>query len=227
MAAVKRRLFSAFKFSKKLALITGGFLVLLGASGTAALLFNGSFHFSGPETEDTASGSCKTVYSAKFLRSGEKRLTAIIRANDEKPDHRVETGVRIARFLSETNHPDLVTVQMADMHGPESRAELRGPMIGTEVVYAPNPNRSRATSHVWEVRYIDAEPTELGYYFGPRKTLTDAEVEEVLHAAAPFNGCDGDLVETASAEGGHGEPSGHGEVAGHGEEKAAAGEGHG
>ena len=164
MAAAKRRLFSAFHFSRKLALITGGFLVLLGASGTATLLFNGSFPFSDPETEDAASGSCKTVYTAKFLRDGEKRLTAIIRANDEKPDHRVETGVRIARFLSETIQPDLVTVQLADMHGPESRADLRGPMIGTEIVYAPNPNRSRATSQVWEVRYIDAEPTERTQY---------------------------------------------------------------
>lgn len=228
MAAAKRRLFSAFHFSRKLALITGGFLVLLGASGTATLLFNGSFPFSDPETEDAASGSCKTVYTAKFLRDGEKRLTAIIRANDEKPDHRVETGVRIARFLSEAIQPDLVTVQLADMHGPESRADLRGPMIGTEIVYAPNPNRSRATSQVWEVRYIDAEPTEFGYYFGPKKTLGETEVEAVLHAAKPFSGCDGDMVETASAEGGHGEASsGHGEEAsGHGEADPKA-EGHG
>jgi hypothetical protein len=221
MAAAKRRLFSAFHFSRKLALITGGFLVLLGASGTAALMFNGSFPFSGPETEDAASGSCKTVYSARFVRDGEKRLTAIIRANDERPDHRVETGVRIARFLSESNQPDLVTVQLADMHGPESRVDLRGPMIGTEIVYAPNPNLSRATNQVWEVRYIDAEPSEFGYYFGPKKTLGEAEVEAMLHEVEPFTGCDGDIVETASAEGGHG-----GEASGHGDEAPKA-EGHG
>jgi len=228
MAAAKRRLFSAFRLSKKLILITGGFLVLLGASGTATLLLGGGFPFSKGETHDMASGSCKTVYTSKFLRAGERRLVAIIRADDEKPAHRVQTGVRIARFLSESEKPDLVTVQMADMHGPENRIDIRGPMIGTEIVYAPNPNRSRATNRIWEVRYIDAKPSKMGYYFGEKISLPEDKIETVLHEVEPFHGCDGDLVQTAALDSGHGESSGHGEAAsGHGEEKAAADDGHG
>ncbi|TDH34994.1 hypothetical protein E2A64_14845 [Pseudohoeflea suaedae] len=228
MAAAKRRLFSAFRISRKLILITGGFLVLLGASGTATLLFGGGFHFSKGETADMASGSCKTIYTSKFLRSGERRLVAVIRADDEKPAHRVQTGLRIARFLSESEKPDLVTIQMADMHGPESRIDIRGPMIGTEIVYAPNPNRSRATNRVWEVRYIDAKPSRMGYYFGQKISLPEDEIETVLREVEPFHGCDGDLVETAALDSGHGESSGHAEdVAGHGDEKAAADDGHG
>ena len=39
MVAAKRRLFHAFRISRKLAFLSGSFLLLLGASGTAALIF--------------------------------------------------------------------------------------------------------------------------------------------------------------------------------------------
>ena len=39
MAEAKRKLFHMFRVSRKLALLSGGFLFVLGASGTAALVF--------------------------------------------------------------------------------------------------------------------------------------------------------------------------------------------
>lgn len=201
MADAKRRLFSAFRFSRKLALTTGGFLVLLGASGTAALLFSGPVPFLGDSgLIQQASGQCKTVYQAKFTRAGERRLIAIIRAEDTVPEHRIEVGLRLAKHLAETEEPDLVTIQLVDQKGPDSRAELRGPLIGTEIVYAPNPNRSRATGSVWEVRYVDAEPSGFGYYFGERKRLPKTEIANLLDGIETFSGCDGDVIETAQAD---------------------------
>jgi len=210
MAAAKKRLFSAFKFSRKLALMTGGFLVLLGASGTAALVFSGSVIPSVIDKRNVASRHCSTVYQSKFVRAGEKRLVVIIRADDKKPDHRVETGLRLAKHLADVEHVDLITVQIADRNGPESRAELRGSTIGTEIVHAPNPNRSRATSSKWEVRYIDAEPNDLGNYFGERKSLRSVEIDLTLKSIDEFGECDGDIIETADA-GTDGAKDGHGE----------------
>ncbi|OCW59438.1 hypothetical protein [Hoeflea olei] len=225
MAAAKRRLFHAFRFSRKLALLSGGFLLVLGASGTAALMFAPASLLPGEEA--ATGGHCKTLYQSEFRRGEEKRLIAVIATDDREPRSRVRTGMRIARHLAETLHPDLVIVQVADDHGPTLRADLRGEAIGAEIVHAPNPGKTMATSKPWEARYVDAQPTETGFYFGTRIDMRLADLETVNHEIELVEGCDGDKVDeapqTASA-GGHGEPaaSGHGEPAG-GHEAPAAG----
>tara|TARA_R110002020_G_scaffold27424_9_gene88388 strand:+ start:20821 stop:21513 length:693 start_codon:yes stop_codon:yes gene_type:complete len=224
MAAAKRRLFQAFKMSRKLALLSGGFLLVLGASGTAALVFAPAM--SGSESE--VGGHCRTLYQSEFRRGEEKRLIAVIATDDREPHARVRTGVRIARHLAQTLHPDLVIVQVADHRGPTTRAELRGEAIGAEIVHAPNPGKSLATSKPWEARYIDTLATNSGYYFGSRVDMRLVDLEAVNHEIELVEGCDGDVVaedpQTVSA-GGHGEPaaSGHAEPAAGGHDKPAAG----
>jgi len=209
MAEAKRRLFHLFKVSRKLALLSGGFLLVLGASGTAALVFAPAKVMPGYQEE--AGGHCKTVYQSEFRRGAEKRLIAVISGDDLEPKQRVKTGIRIARHLSETLNPDLVIVQMADHRGPITRAELRGAAIGAEIAYAPNPTRTLAVSQPWEVRFVNTVPSSTGYYFGERIDMPQSDIEALAHEIALVEGCDGDIVDeeakTASAGGGHGEPA--------------------
>ncbi|MBV1762137.1 MAG: hypothetical protein KUA41_13530 [Hoeflea sp.] len=202
-------MFHAFKISRKLALLAGGFLLVLGASGTAALVFAPASMMSG--FSNTPGGHCKTLYQSEFKRDNEKRLIAVISTDDVEPLARVRTGVRIARHLAETLHPDLVIVQVADHRGPTTRADLRGQAIGAEIVHAPHPAKTLATTKPWEARYIDALSTEAGYYFGTRVDMRLTELEAVNQQIELVEGCDGDVVDeepkTASA-GGTAEPAG-------------------
>lgn len=210
MVAKKHRLFHAFRISRKLALLSGGFLLVLGVSGTAALVFAPAHLIPGYEEEIT--GSCKTVYQSDFRRGKEKRLISIISTPDANPNDRVRTGMRIARHLAETEHPDLVIVQVMDAHGPTQRSELRGPAIGAEIVHAPNPSKTMATSRPWEVRYVQALPTGAGLYFGPRVDMRLIELEAINHEIELVEGCDGDIVDEEAATVSQKEPakaSGH------------------
>ncbi|WP_412049991.1 hypothetical protein ACK6D9_21135 [Hoeflea sp. Naph1] len=177
MAAGKRRLFHAFRISRKLALLSGGFLLVLGASGTAALMFAPARLI--PGYAQNQSGYCKTIYQSGFKRGEEKRLIALIATSDTDPAARVRTGVRVARHLASTLKPDLVIVQVADTHGPTTRAELRGAAIGAEIVHAPNPAKTLAVSKPWEARYANTLPTRAGYYFGPRIDMRLTELEAI------------------------------------------------
>jgi hypothetical protein len=219
MAAEKRGLFHAFRMSRKLALLSGGFLLVLGVSGTAALVLAPAHLI--PGYSEPTSGSCKTLYQSDFNRGGEKRLIAVISTDDAKPADRIRTGMRIARHLAEMSQPDLITVQVVDHQGPTGRAEIRGPAIGAEIVHAPNPSKTVATSKPWEARYVDALPTGGGFYFGPRVDMRLAELETIDHEILLAEGCDGDVIDedakTAAhketgSKAGHdapAEPSGH------------------
>ena len=208
MAAAKRHLFKIFRVSRKLALLSGGFLFVLGASGTAALVFAPPNMIPGFKHE--TGGHCKTVYQSEFRRGKEKRLIAVISGNDLEPRERVKTGVRVARHLAETLHPDLVIVQVSDHRGPMTRAQLRGSAIGAEIAYAPNPTRTLAVSQPWEVRYVNTVPTSAGYYFGKRVDMPQVEIEALALEIERVEGCDGDLVDEEAktvAAGGHSEPA--------------------
>jgi hypothetical protein len=213
MAAAKRNFFSLFRVSRKLVLLSGSFLFVLGASGTAALVFAPANMI--PGFQEEAGGHCRTVYQSEFWRGKEKRLIALVAGDDADTRERVKTGLRIARHLSEKLDPDLVIVQIADNRGPTTRAELRGSAIGAEIVYAPVPTRTLAVSQPWEVRYVDALPSRTGYYFGERVDMPQTEIEAIAQEIATIEGCDGDQVNEEAqtvAASGHSEPA---EAAGH------------
>jgi hypothetical protein len=216
MASAKHGLFRFFHMSRKLALLSVGFLLVLGVSGTAALVFAPASMMPGYEGE--VGGHCRTIYQSEFRRGKEKRLIAVIATDDAEPAARIKTGLRIARHLSDTLHPDLVIVQISDYHGPIARAELRGPAIGAEIAYAPEPSRSLAVSQPWEVRYVKTLPTASGLYFGKREGMPQAEIEGLIHEIELVEGCNGDIVTEAPlavAAGGHEEAAEPAEPAGH------------
>lgn len=223
MAAAKRRLFSAFHFSRKLVILAGGFLVILGASGTAAVMFAGPSGLI-PGFGKSTGGHCDTIYHAAFKRAGEVRLFSVIRTDDKDPAMRIKTGLRLARVLTDSRHADLVTVLVTDIRGPQERTELRGPAIGVEIVHAPDLHRTRATTIPWEVRYIDTPPSPSGLFFGDKVDMSLADIEKSMASIDKVEGCDGDIAkaeaEAAAAPkaGSHGAPaSGHDKPAAHGE----------
>lgn len=216
MASAKHGLFRFFHMSRKLALLSGGFLLFLGVSGTAALVFAPASMM--PGYGDEIGGHCRTVYQSEFRRGKEKRLIAVVATDDVEPAARVKTGLRIARHLSDTLNPDLVIVQVSDYNGPTARAELRGSGIGAEIAYAPEPSRSLAVSQPWEVRYVKTLPTASGLYFGKREDMPQAEIESLIHEIELVEGCNGDIVDEAPlavAAGGHEEAAKPAEPAGH------------
>ncbi|MDF1609227.1 hypothetical protein PZ897_13660 [Hoeflea sp. YIM 152468] len=182
-----------FRVSRKLVLLSGGFLLFLGVSGTAALVFAPAHMI--PGYGDTIGGHCKTVYQSDFRRGEETRLIAVISTDDTEPAARVRTGVRVARHLSETLNPDLVIVQVSDYRGPTARADLRGSALGAEIVYAPRPSRSLAVSKPWEVRYVDSAPTATGHYFGERVDMPMLMIEAINREIDLVEGCHGEMID--------------------------------
>ncbi|MDZ7601993.1 MAG: hypothetical protein U1A06_11535 [Hoeflea sp.] len=168
-------------------------------------------------------GHCKTLYQSEFRRGEEKRLIAVISTDDLEPLARVRTGVRLARHLADTMHPDLVIVQVAYHRGPTARSELRGNAIGAEIVHAPHPAKTMATTKPWEVRYVDALPTGAGLYFGSRVDMRLTEIETVNHEIELVEGCDGDVVDEAPATASTGSEA---KKAATGHDKPAAAPGH-
>ncbi|MGJ8571532.1 MAG: hypothetical protein ACSHXI_12615 [Hoeflea sp.] len=193
MAEAKRKLSQVFRVSRKLALLSGAFLFVLGASGTAALVFAPANIIPGYKEE--SGGHCKTVYQSEFRRGKEKRLVAVISGDDLEPKERVKTGLRLARHLSDTLHPNLVIVKVADHRGPITRAGLRGSAIGVEIAYAPSPTRTLALSQPWEVRYVNTVPTSTGYYFGERIHMPQADIEALALEIELVEGCNGDMID--------------------------------
>ena len=98
------------------------------------------------------------------------------------------------------------------MARPRERT-YRGQAIGAEIVHAPNPAKTLATMKPWEVRYIDALPTETGLYFGNHLTMRLTELEAVNQEIELVEGCDGDIIEedpkTASTAGAAEPAGGH------------------
>jgi hypothetical protein len=70
-----------------------------------------------------------------------------------------------------------------------------GAAIGAEVVHAPHPAKTLATSKPWEARYVDALPTKSGFFFGPRVDMRLTELESIGHDIEIAEGCDGDAVD--------------------------------
>lgn len=218
MAATKRRLFSAFRLSRKLVILAGGFLVILGASGTAAVMFAGPSGLI-PGFGSSGGGHCDTIYHAAFKRAGEVRLFSVIRTDDKDSAARIKTGLRLARVLTDSQHADLITVLVTDIRGPQERTQLRGPAIGVEIVHAPDLHRTRATTKPWEVRYIDTPPSASGLFFGDKVDMSLADIETSMASIDKVEGCDGDIAK-AEAEaaaspkaGGHDKPAEHAEAA--------------
>jgi hypothetical protein len=214
------------RLSKKFVLILGGALVLCGASGAAAVLI-GTDKILGPSYRELNGLACTTLRTVK-IRKNESTWVRKYVTSDAAGDGitRVRTALRVARAVQEKEKADLVQIAMIDKAGPTDRAEMRGRMIGAQVVYIPDLAKvpEGAAAFNYSAFYLDGTPTDKGEFYGMR---IDLPLEDVEHLEAKLTD-KADCIDPAgmtsegehggAAKGGHGEakPSGHGEAAGHG-----------
>lgn len=159
--------------SRKLIIIILAACGVTGASGAAAIVFVGPMFLGG----DHERLSCDIVYEREFELLGENRLVAYIRSDVLAPKERVKMVMRVTKYMA-IQYPEsnLFTVSLLDTNGPVERAKFRGQNIGAQVVYAPDPILTLATSDTWEVRYIDVTETHAGQFMGDRYQLSSTDI---------------------------------------------------
>jgi hypothetical protein len=210
------------RLSKKFVLILGGGLVLCGASGAAAVLL-GTDKILGPSYLELNGATCTTLKTFK-IRKGQATWIRQYVTSDQAGDGatRVKTALRVARAVQEKEKADLVQIAMIAPSGPKDQAEMRGRMIGAQVVYIPDLAKvpDGAAASRYSAYYVDGAPTSLGEYFGLR---IDLPVEDVEHLEAKLTDT-ADCVDPAAlaAASEHGSSSAHGK-SGHGDASAAHG----
>ena len=225
------------RLPRKVMFAVAGVLLLSGASGAYALFMKGG------SVEEKAAPSvsglaCTTVETLKMRRNGQRWIRKYITVEKGSGEERVRTALRVAGLLVHAEKADLYQVAVLDTAGPKERADWRGPAIGAQVLFAPDPKIVPGMSNLFSARYSDAEANVAGLYYGQDVALSQDQIKDTLTSIlektecadpAPVEGAEG------SASGEHGEKAagkaeGHGEAAeaeGHGGEAKASEEGHG
>lgn len=239
-------LLGKIRFSRKLLVIFGGFVVLSGGTGAAAV-YVGADQLLGPSYAELNGLKCTEVRTVTIHRKDRFWIRKFITTEPTDGPTRLKTALRVASAVYDAKKPDLVQVVVLDKNGPTDRADMRGRAIGADVVYIPDPARvpEEAGGVVFSARYVDKPANEDGQFYGERIVLPLGDVEAMFSHlndktdcynpvelapadahAAPASG----HGETADGSNGHGGPEGHDEPAhgepAHGEEVPVA-DGHG
>ena len=228
------------RLPKKFVLIVGGVLVLCGGSGAAAV-YVGTDKLLGPSYLETNGLDCTALQTVKIKR-GQRNWVRKYVVSDEPGDGmaRIKTALRVARTVQEREKADLVQVALLDKAGPTDRADMRGRMIGAQVLYIPDLSKAPegAVVQTYSAYYVDGPATAKGEFYGLRIDLPLEDVEALTAKLTDKTDCvepeglvpegehgassgHGDKKKPKPKGGDHGAPSGHGEPAGHGEAPAA------
>jgi hypothetical protein len=216
---------------------------LLGATGVVVVLCAaGGYVWQSGLLEDDAvteatkpSGvACSTTDLIKLNRGGQRWLRKYVRTDSPDGVERVRTALRVAGVLAQAEKADLYQVVVLDNAGPEGRANLRGPAIGAEVLFAPDPTKLPDMPQPFVARYATGKANTIGLFYGERVEMTSDEIRSTLTAMTDRSDCQAMVAEASvpvegDAASGHGKPAdGHGAPA-EGEAHAAAepAEGHG
>jgi hypothetical protein len=236
------------RLSKKLVAVVGGVFVLCAGSGAAAV-FVGKEKFFGPSYADLNGLTCSVLETFTTKRDGRTWVRRYVNA-DELPAAdgsgdgmaRIRTALRVAKSIQEKEKADIVQVAMVSKTGPKDRAEMRGRMIGAQVVYIPDPAKAPAGAarEIYSAFYVEGTATSKGEYYGQR---IDMPLADIQHLEAKLNDKT-DCIDPAAiaaaeaaAAAGHGAtkghdkkpakghaPAGHGETSGGHDAPAAHGE---
>ncbi|RWX79187.1 hypothetical protein EPK99_11530 [Neorhizobium lilium] len=227
------------RLSKKFLLITGSVLVLCAGSGAAAV-FVGADKLLGPSYIETNGLACTTLQTDRIKRDHRSWIRKYV-VSDKPGDGmaRIQTALRVARAVQEKEKADLVQVAILDKAGPTERADMRGRVIGAQVVYIPDLSKAPdgAQAQTYSAYYVDGPPTAKGEYFGLRIDLPLEDVEALSAKLTDKADCVDPVVAVPEGEHGapaahgdkkkpkpkggeHGASSEHGEAAGHGEPSA-------
>ncbi len=233
-----KAVFKRIRFSRKFVLISGGILLLGGASGVAAV-FVGKERLFGPAEASINGLECQMVQTVNIRKNGAVWVRKFIRTEGGDGTERVRTALRVAKAVYDKQKPDLVQVSVLDKNGPTMRADMRGRAIAAQVVYIADVKKlpEDADAKSYSAYYYDGDPNGEGLFYGLRIDLPLEDTEHLSASLNDFSDCVEPVVETpsdghgAAADGhgkagdGHGETKsdGHGDGGGHGE-KAPAGD---
>ncbi|TDK39499.1 hypothetical protein E2F50_05135 [Rhizobium deserti] len=200
------------RLPKKFVLIIGGVLVLCGGSGAAAV-FVGTDKILGPSYLEINGLECTALQTIQIKRDHRHWVRKYV-VSDEPGDGmaRIRTALRVARAVQEKEKADLVQVALLDKAGPTGRAEMRGRMIGAQVIYIPDLAKvpPGAAAQTYSAYYIDGSSTPKGEYYGMRIDLPLEDVEALSAKLTDKADCIDPVVE--APEGAHGATSGHGDT---------------
>lgn len=236
------------RLSKKLLAVVGGISVLCAGSGAAAV-FVGKEKFFGPSYADLNGLTCSVLQTFTTKRDGRTWVRRYVNADEVASADgvgdgmaRIRTALRVAKSIQEKEKADIVQVAMVDKAGPKDRAEMRGRMIGAQVVYIPDVSKAPdgAARERYSAFYVEGAATSKGEYYGQRIDMPLADIEHLEASLTDKTDCIDPVAiaaaEAAAAEGhgaakghdkkpakGH-EPAGHGEASGGHDAPAADGE---
>ncbi len=231
-----KSVFKKIRLPRKVMFLIAGVLVLSGASGAFAV-YSGKEAFLGAMEPDAPSPSglaCTTIETLKMRRNGQRWIRKYVSTESASGVDRVRTGLRIAGLLAKEEKADLYQVVVLDAAGPLDRAERRGPAIGAEVLFAPDPGKLSGMNAPFVARYNESKANTVGLFYGSEVALSAEDIKTTLTAMDDKSDCFDPVAAAAAAaaagavgsEGGeHGEkPAGaHGEDAGSGEVPAEHG----
>lgn len=220
-----------FRLSRKLVLISGSVLVLLGGTGAAAV-FIGTEAILGPSYKQINGLECTEVTSVTIKKQDRFWVRKFVTTEPTDGLTRVKTALRVAKAVQEAEKADLVQVVVLDAKGPTKRADMRGRAVGADVVYVPDPSKipEEANGQVFTARYVEKPANGSGQFYGEKISMTPDDIDHLVASLDDTANCvkpEVVLPEGHAAPSGHGEaPAGHGEAPAHGEDAAPA-EGHG
>ncbi|CAN7223016.1 hypothetical protein LJR235_000765 [Pararhizobium sp. LjRoot235] len=221
-----KSVFKKIRPPRKVMFVIAGALVLSGASGAFAV-YSGKDALLGLGKEKAPSLSglaCTTVETLKIRRNGQRWIRKFVSTETAGGVDRVRTALRIAGLLAKEEKADLYQVVVLDQAGPRDRAGRRGPAIGAEVLFAPEPTGMPGMSTPFVARYNDGKANTVGLFYGRDVALSTDDIKSTMTAMDDKSDCfDPVAAAAAAAAGAAGSASGaHGEEAAGDDGEAAA-----
>lgn len=225
-----KSVFKKIRLPRKVMFVLAGVLVLGGASGAFAV-YSAKDMLLGtrePAEPSTSGLACTAIETLKMRRNGQRWIRRYVSTESSAGIDRVRTGLRIAGLLARDEKADLYQVVVLDAAGPSERAARRGPAIGAEVLFAPDPGKVPGMKEPFVARYNESNANTAGLFHGREIALSTDDIKTTLMAMTDKSDCFDPVAAAAAAEAAaHGaagsEGGGHGEDAetGHGDEAAA------
>lgn len=221
-----------FRPPRKIVFIIGGVLLLGGATGAFALYLSKD-HFLTSKSDVGNGLACTTVKTVKVQKKDRLWIRKFIKTESTDGLARVQTALRVAKAVYNSQKPDLVQVVVLDQKGPEQRADMRGRAVGADVVYVPHPEKlvDLAGTPVFSAKYVDGAPNDGGQFYGEKIQVPPADIDRLIASLDDSSDCSDPVVAGAKAASEHGKPAateGHGATpAAEGHDAAPATEAHG
>jgi hypothetical protein len=217
-----KSIFKKIRLPRKVMFVIAGGLVLSGASGAFAV-YSGTDALLGVGKGKAPSRSglaCTTVDTLKMRRNGQRWIRKFVSTETADGVDRVRTALRITGLLAKAEKADLYQVVVLDQAGPQDRAERRGPAIGAEVLFAPDPTRMPGMSTPFVARYKEGTANTVGLFHGRDVALSTDDIKSTMTTMDDTSDCFDPIAAAAapaaagSASDAHGEEAaaGHGEV---------------